>query len=104
MELVNKIKTISTQMKEILKPKSDTMVLSNRQIGIILDCFDDIAETTSTSYIIKTLRDEGFKEPEKVVRDALLEGLLYVDSIELKINDYQDMMLALDEWGESLWS
>ncbi len=103
MELVDKIKKIFVKKEEILKPESDKMALSDRQIEIILSCFDDPTYTTSARDIIKTLRNEGLEHPERVIRDALLENLLYVDSIELNADDWQDMMLALDEWGESLW-
>lgn len=113
MEIVNNIKNLFSFFKtnkdktvkneEIIELKGDTMALSDRQIEIILGCFDDSANTTSTRYIIKTLRNEGFEYPERVIRDALLENLLYVDSIELSVEDWQNMMLALDEWGESLW-
>ena len=103
MELVNKIKTISTQMKEMLKPKSDIMALSDRQINIIIQCFNDPAYTTSAKDIISSLRNNGLEYPERVIRDALLENLLYVEAIELTKDDWQNMLLALDEWGETLW-
>ena len=75
-------------------------MLEDNQIEAIAELFDDSEETIELSYLSKQLLDEyGYTKPNRLIRDALLDGLLYVDTIE----DDDSVMLALTDWGESVW-
>ncbi len=74
---------------------------SDRQIDIILSIFDNIDQSLTLDHIIEQL-STNYKYPEKVVKEAIDEGLLYIDEItDIRTNN--QVFLALTEWGEELW-
>ena len=74
-------------------------MLENTQIEAIANAFDDPDETIELFDLWKLL-SEDYAKPNRLIRDALLEDLLYVDTIE----DDKTIMLALTEWGEAVWA
>jgi len=74
-------------------------LLENTQIEAIANAFDDPDETIELFDLLKLL-SKDYAKPNRLIRDALLEDLLYVDTIE----DDKAIMLALTEWGETVWA
>ncbi|HZY70208.1 MAG TPA: hypothetical protein VFF67_04420 [Thermoplasmata archaeon] len=77
------------------------MPLSDAQLDAILEQFDSEDETVAVDYLVKKLGSNpyGYKAPERVVRDAITDGYLYVDSIDKKGNTF----LGLTDAGEHEW-
>lgn len=79
--------------------KDVIQMLTDKQKEIIVSKFDKTNTTLELKFLIDELIKENYEKPNRVVRDALLEGLLYVDNID---NDI-DIWLALTEWGRDVW-
>lgn len=74
-------------------------MLKDDQIETIVLLFDEPDTTWDILYIIKQIEKKGYAKPQRVMRDALRDGLLYVDNIESD----NTIMVALTEWGEHVW-
>ena len=75
-------------------------MLQETQVGILVRMFDATSDAIPIKYIIKTLKTKhSYEHPGRIVRDALLEGLFYVDKIE----DDGTTYLALTDSGEEKW-
>jgi hypothetical protein len=74
-------------------------MLTDAQIEDIVSIYDDLNNTYEIFHIINILRQERNPNPNRIVRDALLDGLLYVDNI----TDNEEIMLGLTKWGENVW-
>jgi hypothetical protein len=78
------------------------MVLSEPQRVSLLSLFDSDDETIAVDWMVKELKKPklgGYLHPERIVRDGLEEGLLYVDSIGADGSTY----VGLTEAGETDW-
>jgi hypothetical protein len=78
------------------------MALSDPQRFSLLSLFDSQEETIAVDWLVNALRRPsrgGYQHPERIVRDALEEGLLYVDSIGRDGTTF----VGLTEDGESEW-
>lgn len=89
-------------MDELTKKDSVTM-LTDKQKEAIVSKFDDFNTTLEIKFLINEIRRDDYEKPNRVVRDALLEGLLYVDSIDDAIDDTYYIWLALTDWGMDVW-
>jgi hypothetical protein len=78
------------------------MVLSENQAATLLGLFDNINETCAVDWIVRSLRKPshgGYQHPERIVRDALDEGIVYVDAVDEDGKTY----LGLTKEGEAKW-
>jgi hypothetical protein len=77
-------------------------MLHEPQIEAIISLYGSLNETISAEWLIKTLGspDYGkYSKSNRIIRDAIAEGLLYVDSIK----EDADFMLGLTKWGQAKW-
>jgi hypothetical protein len=80
--------------------KEKDMVIRENQREIIVGTFDEIDSSLPIEHILDILIQKyGYKIPGKILRDAIQEGILYVD----EITDEGVVYLALDDWGETIW-
>lgn len=80
--------------------KGKQMSIQGNQRELIVALFDEIDRSLSVNYIIDVLKQEhDYKISGQILRDAIQEGVLYVD----KITDDGVVYLALDDWGETIW-
>ena len=89
---------MAEQTQKEVEVKWRIRMLSDRQVEIIVGFYDEINITLEMKYLIKLLSD-NYVNPERVVRDALRDGLLVADTITMK----GDVYLALSQWGEDEW-
>lgn len=82
--------------------KEDVIMLTDKQKEVIVLQFDKPNTTLELKFLINELRKE-YQQPDRVVRDALLEGLLYVDSIDDAVDGAYYIRLALTDSGEDIW-
>ncbi|MFA4958144.1 MAG: hypothetical protein WC556_14340 [Candidatus Methanoperedens sp.] len=80
--------------------KEEIKMLTDKQKETIVDKFDKSNTTFEIKFLIDELGKDGYEKPNRVIRDALLEGLLYVDTID----DEFDIWLALTDWGRDIWN
>lgn len=68
---------------------------------IIVDIFEKVNEALSVTYMLDVLKREHdyLVMPEDILRDAIEEGLIYVDTIK----DDGTVYLGLGAFGESRW-
>lgn len=85
--------------KDELKLKLRIRMLTDAQIDNIVGIFDDFNNAFEIFYIRDKLKELIPKNPNRVIRDALLDGLLYVDNI----TDNDEILLGLTKWGENIW-
>ena len=87
-------------MDDTASIKRDIKVLNDNQIELIVSLFEKSDITLDILYIIRRIERIGkYTVPQRIVRDALRDGLLYVDSIESD----NTIMVALTDWGEQVW-
>lgn len=80
--------------------KRETKMLRQNQRYIIVGIFSDIKEAWSVKQMIDILeRVHGYENPGWMIRDAIQEGLLYVDNID----NNGVVFLALTDFGEETW-
>lgn len=77
-------------------------MLTDAQIYSILEIYDSTNTTYETFYLIDEMKKAGHEKSNQIIRDALLDGLLYVDNITGNDGDV-NMLLGLTDWGERLW-
>lgn len=79
----------------------DCMALSDAQLDAVLDQYDSPNETLSTDYLVRNLKRDPYhySAPERIVRDAINDGYLYVDSVDRK----GVVFLGLTDTGEHEW-
>lgn len=76
------------------------MTIQGNQREIIVGIFDEKHHSLSVEYILEMLKQKyDYKSPGRILKDAVQEGILYVDSI----TDDSIVYLALDDWGETIW-
>lgn len=78
--------------------KRKNEMLSQEIRHIIVDIFENINQALSLTYMLEVLKRE-YIQPEDMIRDAIQEGLIYVDAIKEDGTVY----LGLGDYGESLW-
>ena len=76
-------------------------MLSEEIRQIIVDMFEKVDEALSVAYILGVLKSEQsyLVNPEDIIRDAIEDGLIYVDTIK----DDGTVYLGLGAFGESRW-
>lgn len=72
------------------------MGLSNRQTETLLGFFDAHDQALRATYIKRKLILKDYKNPDVIIRDAINEGVLQVDSLV-------PVWLSLSEVGEEMW-
>lgn len=78
------------------------MVLSESQAVALLGQFDSLDETVAVDWLVKSLRKPkagGYHYPERIVQDAIEDGILYVDSVDSGGHTF----LGLTKEGEDKW-
>ena len=81
--------------------KGKKNMLSQEIRHVVVSLFENINEALSLIYILEKFREEHdyLVNHEDIIRDAILEGLIYVDKIDLDGTVY----LGLGSLGESMW-
>lgn len=74
-------------------------MLNENQREIIVQMFDTIDDALPLTDMAQDLRELGYASASRIIRDAIQEGLLYVDAVE----DDGTVYLALTDWGEEIW-
>ena len=87
-------------MDDTASIKRDIKVLNDNQIELIVSLYDTPKTTWDILYLIRQVEQTGgYTAPQRVIRDALRDRLLLVDSIEPD----NTIMISLAEWGEHVW-
>jgi hypothetical protein len=61
------------------------MALAERQLANILALFDSERQTIASDWLVRSLRKDGnggYQHPNRLLRDAIEEDFLYVDSFD----------------------
>ena len=87
-------------------------MLTNEEVEIIVGCYEN-TDTALEMFHISDRLEGQVDNLERVIRDAINDGLLYVDDIVYirKPGDFQvignrggsGVFLALSKWGEDVW-
>ncbi len=85
-------------LENLRKEAEDTMSLTQTQKKNIVSMFDDINEALALHTITEIL-NEHYINPGKIAREAIKEGIIYMDSIDNRGVPYY----ALTDDGEYLW-
>ena len=73
------------------------MSLQGDQKYFIVSLFEDIDTSYNASYLRRRLRNKyGYLEPNRIIRDAINEGILIVDTLA-------PLFLALSPIGVDIW-
>ena len=76
-------------------------MLQQNQRYIIVSMFSSINDALPLCDILDILKKEhGYNTSGSIIRDAIQEGLIYVDNIE----NNGEVYLALTDYGERTWS
>lgn len=75
-------------------------MLQQNQRYLIVGMFLKINDALPLCDIFNSLKkDYNYSNPGSIIRDAIQEGLIYVDNID----NNGDVYLALTDYGESMW-
>ena len=74
-------------------------MLSERQAFVLASLYESPNETLEINYLMDLLGDEGYSVPNRIIKDAILEGIIYIDSI----TDARKIMVGLTKIGVKIW-
>ncbi|MCJ7572096.1 MAG: hypothetical protein MUO82_09520 [Candidatus Thermoplasmatota archaeon] len=82
------------------KKRKEKMLQQNQRY-IITELFRTVNETLELKHILNELKNQyGYENSGSLIRDAILEGLLYVDLIE---NNGRIYLGLTTTFGENTW-
>lgn len=77
----------------------DINIESMKERKDIVNLFEHINDAVLLSDLISTLKDSGYNNSGEMIKDAIENGILYIDEIE----DENTIYIALTDKGEDIW-